>query len=437
MASKEESRIPLQDLQWDRLRSLLGEILKSNAFYQKKFQAAGTGRGTDSLDAFFSEVPLTTKVELASDREAYPPFGSNLTYPLEEYSRLHQTSGTHGLPMPWLDTQASWDWLLEAWVEVYLAAGVTSQDRVYFAFSFGPFLGFWTAFDAAENLGCLCLPGGGLSSAARLDMIHRYGATVLCCTPTYALRLAEVAEKEGISLKETTVRTIIVAGEPGGSIPATRSRISAAWNGARVFDHHGMTEVGPVTYECPDQPGLLSVIETHYLAEILDPETRKPVPLGSEGELVLTPLGRPGSPLIRYRTGDLVRGVLLPPDRSRLSINGQPCAQLALEGGILGRVDDMVVVRGVNIHPSAVEAVVRSVGGVAEYQVRIATRDSMSEILIEVEPEPGWADPEGLARQLGAAFQKRFALRVPVKPVPEGSLPRYEMKARRWKRDKP
>src|SRR5262249_34165146 len=154
---------------------------------------------------------------------------------------------------------------------------VAPGDRFFFAFSFGPFLGFWTAFEAGLRLGCMCLPGGGQSSAARLRAILENRATVLCCTPTYAIRLGEVAAAEGIDLAAGAVRTILVAGEPGGSIPATRARIERLWPGARVRDHHGMTEIGPVSFECPARPGVLHVIEAGYLPEIIDPESERPV----------------------------------------------------------------------------------------------------------------------------------------------------------------
>src|SRR5450432_1027774 len=200
--------------------------------------------------------------------------------------------------------------MLKCWEQMFRIAGVTAADRLLFPFSFGPFLGFWTAFDAAQRLGCLCLAAGGMSSGARLRMLLDNAATVVLCTPTYALHLAEVAREQGIALEPGTpgfaVKCLIVAGEPGGSIPATRRRIEEAWH-ARVFDHSGMTEVGPAAIECPERPGGLHLLEADYLAEVINPNTTEPVAPGQLGELVLTNLGRWGSPLVRYRTGDLVR----------------------------------------------------------------------------------------------------------------------------------
>jgi phenylacetate-CoA ligase len=207
--------------------------------------------------------------------------------------------------------------------------------------------------------------------------------------------------------------------------------LEKAWGGARVFDHHGMTEVGPVTYECPAQPGRLHVMETTFLAEIVDPETGEPVLDGERGELVLTTLKRTGSPLLRYRTGDMV---CARPRTAGLCACGR--AELALEGGILGRVDDMVIVRGVNVFPGAVDDIVRRLPDVAEYQVRIETVHHLDELKMLVEPAPGCADVPGLLARLQKELQDAFALRVPVMAVEPGSLPRYEMKAQRWVRGK-
>jgi phenylacetate-CoA ligase len=207
----------------------------------------------------------------------------------------------------WLDTPESWQWMVESWMEIFRVSGVTGSDRIYFAFSFGPFIGFWLGFEAGTRLGALCIPGGGLSSTARLKAILDNQATVLCCTPTYALRLAEVAAQEGIDLSKSAVKRIFAAGEPGASIPATRARLESQWPGAKVIDHHGMTETGPVTFECPARPGTLHVIESAYFPEVIHRETGEPMPPGSTGELILTTLGRTGSPVLRYRTGDIVK----------------------------------------------------------------------------------------------------------------------------------
>ncbi len=316
--------------------------------------------------------------------------------------------------------------MVESWKEILRAAGVGAADRVYFAFSFGPFIGFWMAFDAAQQLGCLCLPAGGMSSTGRLRGILDNRVTVLCCTPSYAAHLAETAAREKIDLKSSAVRALIVAGEPGGSIPATRRQLHELWPGARVFDHHGMTETGPVSHECPVEPGTLHVLERAYLAEVVDAWGRPTRP-GEAGELVLTTLGRTGSPVLRYRTGDLVRA----------KPRGEACAcgreDLALAGGILGRTDEMVIVRGVNIYPTAVEEVLRGFPDVAEYRVEVDGSRSLVELSLRVEARADCAEPAALAARVQEALQRVFNLRMPVTLAPAGSLPRFEMKAKRWK----
>jgi phenylacetate-CoA ligase len=425
------SRATIVATQLEQLRSLVAELFPANRFYTRKLEEAGITFDVASLTDFARRFPFTTKHELAEDQRAHPAYGTNLTYPLGRYSRMHQTSGTRGTPLRWLDTPESWEAMLGCWREVFHAAEVGAADRILFAFSFGPFIGFWLAFEAAARVGALCLPAGGLGSEARLRMLLDNGATVLCCTPTYALRLAEVAAAEKIDLQASCVRRIIVAGEPGGSVGAVRERIERLWPGARVFDHHGMTEVGPVTFECPVRPGVLHVLENAHFAEIVDPLTDRPVPPGETGELVLTTLARTGSPVLRYRTGDLV--VAEP-----RSLTDEPCAcgrhELALRGGILGRTDDMMVVRGVNVYPSAVDALVRTQADVAEYRVWLTTDAALAELRIEIEPELGCPDVSALVRRVEKDFDNALSLRVTVTPVPPGTLPRFEMKAQRWVR---
>ncbi len=398
------------------LRRLLG-ALRTNSFYRDRVPS-----DVASLDEFFERVPFTFKRELIDDQIAHPPFGSNLTFPIELYTRFSQTNGTTGKPLRWLDTAESWSWMAGNWARVFEAAGVRAGDRIFFAFSFGPFLGFWVAFDAAARMGCLAIPGGGMRSDARLHAILDNRATVLCCTPTYAIRLGEAAVEDGIDLKGSAVRTIIVAGEPGGSIRSTQARIEGLWPGARVVDHHGMTEVGPVSYGCPRRERVLHVIESSYIAEVIDPLIGR---ASHHGELVLTNLGRVGSPLIRYRTGDIV-------ERSKQERCECGSFDLALEGGILARTDDMVVVRGVNLYPSAIEEVLRGCEGVAEYRVEIRTDRALSELTVQVEASID--GDAGLAHRLESALRNAFALRIPVVAVNRGTLPRFEMKAQRWVR---
>lgn len=407
---------------WEKFQSLLERVRKTNSFQSAHFPALSDCEQWSGFDEFAGNCPLTEKNDLALDRQQNPPYGTNLTFPVEEYSCFHQTSGTMGSPMAWLDTEEDWNWMLGNWDRVLEGAGVQPGDRCFFAFSFGPFLGFWTAYDAARKRGCFCIPGGGQGSEQRLHSILEHGAEYLFCTPTYALRLPEVANQAGIDLGGHSLRAIIVAGETGGSMPAFRKRVADKWGKElRVYDHYGMTEVGPVAFETPGGQGGLRVILESYFAEVIDPETKVPSSTG-EGELVLTTLGRTGCPLFRYRTGDLVRAT------SKTGPDGFPA--MDLEAGILGRSDDMVVVRGVNLYPSAVDAIVRGFEEVLEYQVIHQKKGEMSEISLQVEA------PESVAQALEDALKEAFSLRIPVGRAEPNSLPRFEMKAKRWQTEK-
>ena len=415
----------LRAAQFERLKSLLAEVLPGNRFYAEKFAAAGIVP-TD-LRSFedLSRLPFTCKSQLAANQEAHPPYGTALSYPVEMYSRLHQTSGTStGRPLKWLDTPESWEAILHCWMISFPFMGLTPRDRVFFPFSFGPFIGFWSAFEAASRFGALVIPGGGMTSTARLRFLLEQEATVVFATPTYALHLAELAAKEGIDLAGSSVRMLVVAGEPGGTIPATRQRIEAVW-GARVFDHYGMTEIGPVAVETVDAPGQMVLLESEYIAEVLpvgEPNgvSRRVMEseVGEVGELVLTNLARTGSPLIRYRTGDLVRVV-----RTAGSWR-------SLDSGILGRCDDMIHVRGNNLYPGTIEAIVRRFLGVAEYRILVDHRGPLADLRIEVEPATD-CDGRELVDAVSRAIRDELLFRVDVSAAPPGSLPRFEMKARR------
>jgi phenylacetate-CoA ligase len=400
--------------QWHRLRTLVDEVLGPNPFWTARWRAAGLATADDLREwKDFARLPLTTKAELVTDQSAHPPFGTNLTYPLERFVRVHQTSGTSGAPLRWLETQASWEWWARCWGFVLAGAGVRPDDRVFFPFSFGLFIGFWAGFEGARALGALAIPGGGQDSPTRLAAMESLGATVLVCTPSYALHLLQVARERGLDPSRLPVRVTVHAGEPGAGIPAVRARIEEGW-GAHAFDHAGMTEMGAYGYECHAQAGL-HVNESEFIAEVIDPATGA---ASREGELVLTNLGRLGSPLIRYRTGDRVR------------LADGPCACgrtfVRLEGGILGRLDDMLIVRGVNVFPSAIEAVVRRFP-VEEFRIEVFREGELDEVRLLLEVEGG----EGGARRVQEALRATLGIRLEVAPVDAGSLPRFELKARR------
>ena len=406
----------LVGLQRRRLADLLACVRTDNAFYRAKLHECDFNPAVDSLE----QLPFTTRAELQQDQADHPPYGTNLTLDRSQYTRLHQTSGSQGTPMRWLDTPQSWDWWKRCWGVIFRAADVRADDRLLIPFSFGPFIGFWGAFESAVALGNFCLPGGGMTTAARLKLLFDHSVTYVCCTPTYALRMAEVAEAEGLDLKASSVRGLIVAGEPGGNIPSTRSMIESRW-GARVFDHCGMTEIGPWGFECLEAPGGVHVMENEFIAEVIDTDTRQCVADGIRGELVLTNLGRVGSPLIRYRTGDLV------------SLTRERCACgrwfARADGGILGRIDDMILIRGNSVYPSAVEQIIREFDEIAEFRLEVFHRDSMTQLRIVLEPGNGGST--GLTERVRRMVRDRLHFAPEVTLAAPGSLPRFELKAKR------
>jgi phenylacetate-CoA ligase len=406
----------LRQYQWERLASVTKAAVPANPFITAQWKRSGLARPQD-LRGWddFRRLPLTTKAELVQDQAVNSPFGSNLSYPMHRYVRVHQTSGTTGTPLRWLDTPESWDWWARCWTSVLRGAGLGPGDRVFFPFSFGLFVGFWAGFEGTRMLGAMAIPGGGQDSAQRLAAMEALGATAVCCTPSYALHLAEVARARGVALDRLGVRVTVHAGEPGAGIPAVRARIEECW-GARAYDHAGMTEMGAYGFECAAQSGL-HVNEGEFIAEVVDPTTGRPA---DEGELILTNLGRLGSPLLRYRTGDRVR------------VARQPCGCgrrfLRLEGGILGRVDDMLIVRGVNVFPSALEGIVRRFPTVDEFLIEVYRRGQLDEVrlLLEISGQPA-----AVVAAVQEAVHVDLGIRVEAVPVPGQSLPRYELKARR------
>lgn len=407
----------LRELQFLKFSGMLETVLSSNRFYRRKLGDVGISDSSDIPDlSTFSKLPFTTKKELSEDQIAHRPYGSNLTFDLNRYTKIHQTSGTTGEPLRCLDTEESWNWWASCWTKVYKAAGVTPLDRIFFAFSFGPFIGFWSAYEGARQYGALSVPGGGMTSLQRLQAILTHDISVLVSTPTYALHLAEVAQDEGIDLRSSNVRITVHAGEPGASIPSTKARLESAW-GARCFDHAGATEVGAWGFECQQQNGL-HINEAEFLAEVIDPESGSPA---SEGELVITNLGRVGMPAIRYRTGD------------RVKLVNRPCGCgrtfRRLEGGVIGRVDDALIVRGVNVFPSAIENLVRRIPQVGEFAIDVYRRDSLDDVELRIEVEGD--RPDESVGAVEKELRSGLGIRIKVMPVPVGSLPRFDLKARR------
>ena len=407
------------------LQRMFHTVFTHNAFYRRKYQKAGWTGVPPLTD--WQRMPLTTKAELSQDAAENPPYGSNLTYPLGHYTRLHQTSGTTGKPLVVLDTPESWAGWKRGWGYIYRAAGVVPGDRIFVASSFGLFIAFWPAYEYAPSLGCLTLTGGGQSSVQRLQTLIAHQATVLLCTPSYALYLPEVARQQGVDLSASAIRITLHAGEPGASIPSTKQRIAEAW-GATCFDHIGGSEVGPYGFECHVQPGGVHVNELHFVCEVIDPQSLAPVSPGEVGELVLTNLSRWAFPIIRYRTGDLVQ--VAPTETCACGRSFQ-----LLQGGVLARADDMMLIRGVNVYPSTIESAVRTFPEIAEFEGHLFSQQGLEQLVLKVELQPAYGEQAApICLNLQENLRQRLGMRIDIDAVAPGSLPRYELKARRFKR---
>jgi phenylacetate-CoA ligase len=319
-----------------------------------------------------------------------------------------------------------WEWIAEMWCYGLWGFGIRPADTLFVAFGYSTFIGFWGLHYAGEKLGCLVLPGGAMQTDQRVKQIVEMGATAVASTPTYALRMAQEARQLGLDLAGSKVERLILSGEPAGSIPATKKLIEEQW-GAKAGDTAGMTELGTIMiFECEQQPGGTHIIEDHYIEEVVDPETDQPVPYGEMGERVVTSFGRGFIPVIRYRTRDFV---------VRVPGSNCSCGRTfdIYEGGIRGRVDDMKLVRGTNVYPRAVEAIVREYGEIDEFQIHLYTEEGIRdeiEVLVEIPDES--ADSERILADLQKSLaDSHEGLRFGVKKAETGSLPRFELKAKR------
>lgn len=423
-------RQELEGLQIAKLRRLCEWAVARSPHYAKTFGDAGFS--PDQLTSFgdVERIPLLTRREWMDAQDRLPPYGDLSAIPPAKAVRLHTTSGTSGTtPLRALDDRRSWAWTAEMWCYGLWGCGVRPQDTAYVAFGYGAFIGFWGLHYALERIGSLTIPGGAQPTAARLRQIIDTGATVVASTPTYAIRLAQEAANLGIDLAASPVERLILSGEPAGSIPQTKALIEGMW-GAHAYDTAGMTEIGSITtFECARQPGGTHVIEDHVLEEVIDPDTLQQAGYGERGERVVTSFGRGTLPLIRYRSADLV---------SRVPASACTCNRGfdLYEGGILGRLDDMRLVRGTNVYPRAIEAVVREFPEIIEFQTEVYTENLIDQIKLKVEipkhtPDAAWND-------LRAALHERLAythegLNFQVERAAGDTLPRFELKARRMK----
>ncbi|MGH2806184.1 MAG: phenylacetate--CoA ligase family protein [Actinomycetota bacterium] len=421
------SRDEIEALQVRKLRNLLEWTDAQVPYHSKRLNDAGVSADSiTSLDDL-RRIPFMTREEWMQGQLDHPPYGPILAAPEESAIRYHLTSGTTGkTPIRVLDSMKDWEWIAEMWCYGFWGFGVRPSDVVFFAFSYGTFVGFWGAHYACEKLGCLVLPGGNMTTEARVNQIMDMNATVVCSTPTYALRMAQEARSMGIDLADSPVQRVILSGEPAGSIPATKKLIEAQW-GAKAGDTAGMTELGTIMmFECDHQPGGAHIIEDHYIEEVIDPATDEPVAYGEQGERVVTSFGRGFIPVIRYRTRDLV-----------VKVPGSNCSCGRTfdiyDGGIRGRVDDMKLVRGTNVYPRAVEAIVREYEAIDEFQIHLHTAEGIrDEIEVLVEIPDRSVDADALMNELGKALAGAHeGLRFGVRQVALETLPRFELKAKR------
>lgn len=413
----------LREIQFRKLKKLLEVVSSRNPFYQEKFQRHGVGLGEIKNLEDIRKLPISYKEEYQRDQEQNPPFGTNLSEPLENFIRYHQTTGTTGVPLKWLETRQSWQWRRKVAAVAVQAAGLLPTDIALFAFSFGPHAAFWGLMQGVQEIGALVISGGGWDTAQRVRCIMENRVTALCCTPTYALRIAEVAKEKGIDLKASSLRLMIVGGEPGALISSIRKKVIEA-TGARPYDYSGLTEIGAYGFQCQHQEHAIHVMESEFVLEILDPKTGDPVPEGELGEMVLTNLGRIGSPSIRFQTKDLVR----------VKKGLCPCGRTfrMLDGGVLGRADDMITIRGLNIFPSEVgEIVERHLEVGDEYQMVAYTRKKMGEFKVMLELMEG-GNHQKVVRALEEDLRNSFEIRMEIEVVPPGTLPRFEYKSKRY-----
>lgn len=370
-----------------------------------------------------ANLPYLCKREISEDQEAHLPFGSNLIGSLERYVRYHQTTGTTGRPVRWLDTKETWNWRGRCAAMALTGSGVTSKDIIFFPFAFGPHVAYWGIWEGAYQIGALAIAGGGWNTLQRVKAIFETNTTVVTCTPTYAMRMVEVASENGIDLKRSSVRLTFHAGEPGALIPSVCKRIMDSW-GAKPFDYPGLTEVGAYGIHCVFQDGAIHVNEAEFIFELIDPETGDLIEGDGTGEMVLTNLGRTSSPSIRFRTGDIVK----------VKREKCPCGRTfrLLDGRIIGRVDGMIIMRGINIFPSQVQAVVEKHLEVGEeYQVVAYTEKGMAELKVLCELLDN--RPHGMIlKKIEEELRNDFEIRIDVEAVPRGTIERSDYKSKRF-----
>lgn len=418
-------REQLDALHLQRLKMLAHHAYVNTPFYQRKFDAIGLKpQDIRSLDDWKRKVPLTDKSEFIELQQQRPPYGDTLAMPQEFVAHHCETSGTTGIPLaiPYsmLDTVRYG----ESWVYGFWGLGIRPVDSVYFAFGWGNFAGFWSAYWGIRRLGCRIISGGGLDTKGHIDAIMRLKPTVLISTPTFALRMAAVAAEMGIDLSKSSVRFTYHAGEPGPTaLPGMREKIEAAW-GAKAGELLGIAEVDAMAPGCPIGDGV-HVNEMNVFTWSLDSHTHSEVADGEIGENIVSGYANSSQPLLNYRTHDIVR-------RRNTCTCGRTWVKF--EGSVLGRTDFMVTVRGTNVYQTAVENLLSQVEGVSmHYELVLTHMNGNDAMSVRFEPEPTIAQQDwpALAAVASDRIHKALHVRLEVTPVDPGSLPRFELKTKR------
>jgi phenylacetate-CoA ligase len=419
------SREAMRKLQAMKLRAIVQQAWDHSPFYRKKFEEASLTPDKIHSVEDVSRLPFITKEDLRQRQEASPPWGDILTLKAEECQRVHLTSGTTGKPLKILDTAEDWSKFCHIYARNLYAYGIRKMDMVMPAFSFGPWIGFWAGYYACQEIGCLLFASGGMKTEQRLDALLTYPITVLGCTPSYAIHMADVASKSGINLsQQAKIRISWHTGESGAAVPGVRKKIEEAY-GCKAFDFLGSTEIGPWGFNCEFQSGLTHVNEDWAYPEVLHLETDEPVGPGGTGELVLTNLERRANPFLRYRSRDIVQ----------VADRRCPCGRslFSLEGSVRGRLDDMKKVRGIIVYPSKIEEIIRAFKEVEEFQVLFKRIHDLDEILVRIDPVPELERGfySSLRGRLEKALQIGLGIRTSVEILESGSLPRWDHKAKR------
>jgi len=422
------SRERLRTLQLKKFKRLFQWGYEHSKFHRSLYDQAGIQPNDIRSWEDVRRVPKVEKSMMRDIQRKDPfPYGDALCVPLEEVTEFRQTSGTTGQPVYQPDTWQDWEWWAECWSYILWAQGYRPRDRVFLPFGYNVFVAFWAAHYAAEKLGCEVVPGGVLDTQARILKIQELRATAMMATPTYVLGMADTARKMGLEPEKMTIEKITCAGEPGASIPSTKKRMEDAW-GAKVYDHAGATEIGAWCFECTAQSGGLHVNEAFFLVEIEDIETGQIIEEpGKRGKMIISALDRQAQPCIRFDSKDVIEWAEAP----------CPCGRTfrLIKGGVQGRADDITKVKGVLLSPGAIEEVVRGTEGLGdEFEVIVDKVGDIDRITLKVELVPEYSDRR---REIEPRLKDQLRLKTNLGYVLEfhkhGTLPRYEVKAKRFK----